>query len=40
MDWVASRAWNGLKASNVDLTGLSRLQRERMAKKMKKGALR
>lgn len=40
IDWKAWRAQHSAGASNVDLTGLSRLQRERMEKKAKKGKLR
>jgi hypothetical protein len=39
IDWKAWHAQHGPLA-NVDLTSLSRLQRERMLKKAKKGTLR
>lgn len=40
IDWKAWRAARTVAASNVDFTGLSRLQRERLMKKAKKGTLR
>jgi len=36
-EWLSKRA---LKAAGIDLSGLSRLQRERMLKKVRKGTLR
>lgn len=40
VDWKAWRARRATPTANVDLTGLSRLQRERMEKKARKGTLR